>query len=60
MFGPHCAPCSEYAPDEPVGPGDVVFRSVSPGPGHYENMLLHSGVLISTGNQVSHWWRAVT
>ena len=49
--------CSEYAvSDEPsCGPGDVVFRSVSPGPGNYENMLLHSGVLINTGpSQVSH------
>ena len=27
-------------------PGHVVFRSKSPGPGEYQNLLLHSGVLI--------------
>ena len=32
----------EYQPS----PGDVIFRSKSPGPGEYQNLLLHSGVLI--------------
>ena len=27
-----------------------MFRSVSPGPGDIRDMVLHSGVLISTGN----------
>ena len=30
-----------------ASPGDVVFRSKSPGPGEYQNLLLHSGVLIT-------------
>ena len=30
-----------------VGAEDVVFRSVSPGPGQYQNMLIHSGVIIN-------------
>ena len=32
--------------DYQTSPGDVVFRSKSPGPGEYQNLLLHSGVLI--------------
>ena len=32
--------------DYQTGPPDVVFRSKSPGPGEYQNLLLHSGVLI--------------
>ena len=30
-----------------ASPGDVVFRTKSPGPGEYQNLLLHSGVLIT-------------
>ena len=35
-------------------PGHVVFRSKSPGPGEYQNLLLHSGVLIpASTNHIS-------
>ena len=36
-----------------ASPGDVVFRTKSPGPGEYQNLLLHSGVLITAPNNHS-------
>ena len=33
---------------------DVVFRSSSPGPGQYQNMLLHSGVVINNTSHTGH------